>query len=1336
MNYICQQLKTLKPATQKAAVLYAYVGQNVSDEDLTQLSVHGTCMMGELPLLTDELIREGIVAHVAATHFAAAQTLVLPRAYADVMLFALDEHPEWLDEMDTWPLTRYAAFAELQQALRACHSGKRPQAMVLDSSLPPYLVGLAHDRRFMPLLTMVRDIDFVPFLSAVLTKWMRDDFTDPEEIVRRQLEMRKLDATDPDVRRMRAHVAYYAFVMQGQYTPPTSIRMTYYDYLSKGVHAMSHGKSELALKVFAEALNAQAGKNKAPQPYLTEGVAALYWVIATWTSKANDARQRLAAFAAYARENNLYRTAAAVLLAEALASATQSVDMDLLAQLMTPQTMAIREYALQGQMAMMIAARLTGMELPQETFHPQAAFLRHEAAQMVTLNRFEKKVLTTAFGNKPVTALARTKEPWEVMVDRLLATESQNERTADEGDEHRVMYIILNDGETIELREQNRLRDGRWGAGKQLPWNRFISGTEPFMDRTDQAIVADVRFLGASRLTPGIILPHLIGSDRVYTGEQMPYRRVTIEEQKPYIILDRAREGGFRLQSNVTFQDLMSQTSAYRRESAMHYIHFPMSEHERTVLQSLLSVTEYPPEAEAKLTKLLPLLTRTTEVHSSLLTDSDAAEEIAAEGRLLIRLLPDPTAQTMFDVYVLVRPLTGGHITVQPGRGDAVIIDRAEGVRSCPVRRDIEGEERNLQTLVEYCHEHDIELSSELSAHLATPQVLDLLAFASSHPDTCAVEWPEGERLRMRTPRREGWDIGLKSRGRWFEVEGKVTLDEGSVLTVEQLLAAVGSSHGGYVQLAEGDYLWLSARLRKQLDLLEGLTTTEGGHTMVSELQTSLLAEAINGEINIHADEELFNLKQRIEQAESIETEPPADLQATLRSYQREGFQWMMRLAAWGGGVCLADDMGLGKTVQTITFLLAHRQDGPALVVAPASVVPNWRNEISRFAPALHVSILAEQTDRQACINAATEGDVVMVTYGLMVPLQEMLAAKQWGSICLDEAHNIKNPGTKTSAACMLLQGHNRIILTGTPVQNHLGELWNLFQFINPGLLGTYEQFHTKYIQPIESLQDSERQTQLQALVAPFMLRRTKQAVAKELPEKTEITLNVELTADEMACYEVIRRQAEQRFCEEGGKLSVNTLAEITRLRQTACTPELTAPEWLAGSSKVAAFMELADGIVDGGHSVLVFSQFTSFLQIVARELKAANVPFLYLDGSATMRQREQLVADFQRGKAPIFLISLKAGGVGLNLTAANYVIHLDPWWNPAIEQQATDRAYRIGQKQAVTVYHLISHHTIEEKIMRLHAAKLALSESILEGADKNFKITSQDMLDMLSNNW
>lgn len=1341
MSPVKQYLLTQKEALQKLACLYAYIGGNLSDDDRTQLSVHGSCLLGELPLLSEELIKQELVVHHPATHFGPAQQSIRPRMYGEIMLFALEEHPEWLEEFDSWPLTRNRDFDALQKTIRRLYNGKAPAPLVLESTLPPYLISLVQDRRFEPLVTMIRDHDFPSFICAVVRKWMRDDNTDPEEMLRRQIGLRKLDKTDPEIREMNALVNYHRFVCQGQYTPPTSIRMTYSDLLLKGVHAMTQGKSDLACKVFSEATTAlsRASKEKSEdERFLTDGIAAFYWVIAMWTSKENDSKGRLSAFVRQAKEgksSNLRRVGAAVLLADTLANPMQRMDMELLTKLMNPIDLKDRDYILQQKMATLLAANFTEMVLTEENFQPRSAFLRHEAAQYITLSKFEKKQYTNSFGSKPVSRFVKTKDPWEQMLDRLINSESKK-TVADEG-EHRVMYIILSDGESVELREQNRLRDGRWGAGKQLPWNRFISGTEPFMDRTDQAVVADIRFLGMNRLTVGVILPHLVGSDRVYTGEQTPYRRVTIEQQKPYVILGRKPEGGFHLQSNIEFKDMLSQTSVYHRVDSMQYVYYPMSDHERAVLTELLSVSDFPAEAEEKLVQLLPLLAHTTDIHSDLIPKEQELQSLEPQSTILIRLTPDPTMQTMFDAYVIVRPLLGGKMSMTPAQGDRIIIDQSETSGRVRIERDFEGEARNLSVLLDYCQQHDIEFTANLGAHLATPQVLDLLAFVSTHTDISGVEWPEGEKLRMHYTRQQSdWNIGLAPRGRWFEVEGNVQLDDNSLLTAQQLLQALGSSHGGYVQLQNGDYLWLSEKLRRQLDTLESLSTTEGGRTTIPTLQAGILGQIVDGEIDIYHDNEFLDMKTRIEEADKYKPETPTQLQATLRPYQTDGFQWLCRLALLGAGACLADDMGLGKTVQTIAFMLSQSSKGAMLVVAPASVVPNWRNEINRFAPSLNVYVLSEYVNRTNIIEEAAANDVVIITYGMVVSQQESLINKQWNVAVLDEAHNIKNRGTKTSAACMKLNAQNRLILTGTPVQNHLGELWNLFQFINPGLLGSYEQFNQKYIIPITNLQDSERQQQLQALVAPFMLRRTKQAVVKELPEKTEITLDVELTDDEMAFYEVIRREAEQKFKEEGDQLTINALAELTKLRRTACSAELTDNTWIAGSSKVNAFMELVQAIVDGGHSVLVFSQFTSFLQIVERALKEAHLPFLYLDGGVPIRQREQLVSDFQKGKSPIFLISLKAGGVGLNLTAANYVIHLDPWWNPAIEQQATDRAYRIGQTQAVTVYHLISHHTIEEKILRLHESKRALSDSILGGADQNYKLTAKDILEMLSNQW
>ena len=494
----------------------------------------------------------------------------------------------------------------------------------------------------------------------------------------------------------------------------------------------------------------------------------------------------------------------------------------------------------------------------------------------------------------------------------------------------------------------------------------------------------------------------------------------------------------------------------------------------------------------------------------------------------------------------------------------------------------------------------------------------------------------------------------------------------------------------------------------------------------------TLLGEFLDDDsLDIKCNAAIHDLRQRIEESSKETPSVPNTLQAHLRDYQEEGFEWMSKLTSWGAGVCLADDMGLGKTIQTITLLLEQEAKGASLIVAPASVVPNWRNELKRFAPSLKVTLLNQSEDRTKDIEEAKAGEVLVITYALLTLLQKELTSREWNVICLDEAHTIKNANTKMSKAAMLLHAQRKVILTGTPIQNHLSELWNLFQFINPSLLGSAEQFKKKFIQPIENDHSKERQSQLRRLISPFLLRRTKGDVIDELPKKNEIKLPVELSSDEMAMYEIRRREIEERV-REGETDRMSMLAEITRLRQMACSCSLVDKKWKLPSSKVLSFIDLAEGLNDSGNRALVFSQFTSFFCEIRKAMDKAKLPYLYLDGSTTMMKREQLVKEFQSGKCPFFLISLKAGGLGLNLTGANYVVHLDPWWNPAIEQQATDRAYRIGQQQDVTVYHLISQHTIEEKILRLHRTKRILADSLLEGGEMSHAMTQEELLELL----
>jgi SNF2 family DNA or RNA helicase len=573
----------------------------------------------------------------------------------------------------------------------------------------------------------------------------------------------------------------------------------------------------------------------------------------------------------------------------------------------------------------------------------------------------------------------------------------------------------------------------------------------------------------------------------------------------------------------------------------------------------------------------------------------------------------------------------------------------------------------------------------------------------------------------------------MKRRGGWFDMEGDVKLDDDTLMSFARLLEMVGSSKTQFVRLGDNDYLRLSDNLRRQLQRIEAMTVNNKGKMQMSTLQAGLLPDdALDGEFTVQTDDEIKKLRESINESRSLMPKVPTKLKATLRDYQLDGFQWIARLNNWGAGACLADDMGLGKTVQTIAYLLYVARKGASLVVAPASVIPNWRKELERFAPSLNVLTLNDSADRKATIDSAKSSDVVISTYGLLVSEAENVIGKKWNVVCLDEAHTIKNRETKTSASAMKLKADNRLILTGTPVQNHLGELWNLFQFINPGLLGSYENFQQKFITPIEMEHDKVRQQQLNRLVHPFMLRRTKSEVVEELPDKEDITISVEMSDAEMSIYEIIRRRAKEMVSDGGANVNVATLAEITKLRQAACCAELVEKKWKGGCSKVDRLVDLMTELRDGGNRALVFSQFTSFFAIVRRALDKAGIEYLYLDGSVPVKKREKLVDEFQNGDCPFFLISLKAGGLGLNLTGANYIIHLDPWWNPAIEQQATDRAYRIGQKQKVTAYHLVASNTIEEKIMRMHESKRNLADALLSGSDMSHKMTAKELMEIL----
>ncbi|MFW5858382.1 MAG: DEAD/DEAH box helicase [Planctomycetota bacterium] len=448
--------------------------------------------------------------------------------------------------------------------------------------------------------------------------------------------------------------------------------------------------------------------------------------------------------------------------------------------------------------------------------------------------------------------------------------------------------------------------------------------------------------------------------------------------------------------------------------------------------------------------------------------------------------------------------------------------------------------------------------------------------------------------------------------------------------------------------------------------------------------------------------------------AEIPETPLPDGLQATLREYQQGGYNWMVFLSERGLGGVLADDMGLGKTVQSLAYVLYRLEQNPGvcLVVAPRSVVDNWEEECRKFAPQLDVYIHLG-LDRTKSLDDLPATGVLLTSYNILQRDIKLLQQIEYSSVILDEAHIIRNPEAKTTRAALKLNAHRRICLSGTPVQNCAEDLWPIFHFLMPGFLGRRKTLK-------ETLQeDSAAIKRLRERVAPFVLRRLKEEVAKELPQKTEIRLHAQMNDDQERFYRELEEKERVGVMDLLGakgleRSRVSILAAITRLRQAACHPALVGGDKVS-SAKMETFLDLVDELVSEGHRALVFSSFTKFLGLVRESLDERGYTYQYLDGRT--RDRGGRIKAFQNGDDPLFLISLKAGGVGLNLTAADYVIILDPWWNPAAEQQAADRAYRIGQDKPVMVYRIVSDNSIEERVLKLQDEKTRLiGDLALEG--------------------
>ena len=961
--------------------------------------------------------------------------------------------------------------------------------------------------------------------------------------------------------------------------------------------------------------------------------------------------------------------------------------------------------------------------------------------------RKEALAIHERLGTRSLTSLLAPLPEWEYPLKALeeLAFETRNKpdaakkRRPSAGRWRLAWEIVEEFGEiTASARAQRVLRHGKWSEGRPVAMKQLatsISKMDFLLDQ-DRAAAAKIRqsrdWSGRLRYTMDATgLFELAGHPFVFddAGESMEVVR-----GEPELVVNE-HEGGLLARLVPDAGDSEHYYARIVDGRRCEVFRFTPS-HRR--LRKIIPAggLELPTTARTRLLDAVSALASEVRIHGGIAGGADAAPEVEADPRPRVRLEPWGAGLA---AELVVEPIAGSGTRFEPGRGGATVF-AARGGGTVQARRDLAGERAGAESVVAAC--------PALAARAAEPPpwafpdpagALELLEQIHASGTPCL--WPKGEPLKIVAhAATSSLNLRIKSAAEWFSASGTLEVDEDRTLDLKQLFALLDASPDSrFLKLAEGEFIALTASFRRQLDDLRSLSSPAArGSVRMHGMAAVALREFAQG-TKLDADDAWRAQQERLRDADAFEPALPSTLQAELRPYQVDGFRWLARLARWGAGACLADDMGLGKTVQTLALLLDRAPDGPALVVAPTSVVANWLDEARRFTPTLNViAYTGSSSSRSGRLDDLGPFDVVVTTYGLLQIDAGALSAIEWHSAVLDEAQAVKNPATKRARAARELDARFRLVTTGTPIHNNLMDLYSLFGFLNPGMLGSTEHFRRHFVVSVERDGDAVARARLRRLIAPFVLRRLKTEVLDDLPPRTEIVLHVEMSPAEAALYEALRRRAVDDLESlsarglDGGEGRLEILAHLTRLRLACCNPRLVQDAGAPSSSKLATFAETLEELLANRHKVLVFSQFVRHLKLIEEHLAGAGIAYQYLDGSTPARARAERVADFQAGRGDVFLISLKAGGIGLNLTAADYVIHMDPWWNPAAEDQASDRAHRIGQTRPVTIYRLVAKGTIEEQIVALHRHKRDLAERLLEGADAPARLDAGELLELL----
>ncbi len=972
-----------------------------------------------------------------------------------------------------------------------------------------------------------------------------------------------------------------------------------------------------------------------------------------------------------------------------------------------------------------------------------ATIHHNDSAYLVKTEKLREEL-----GIIPLLCILKPEEPWKRSLQALIYATSQD--TADTQQATRLVWMVAFEKKQLAIspKEQKRTPDDSWSKGRPISLSRlFQTNKLNYLTSQDRRICSSIKKLHNPE-THGIsyefnmdkALPAMIGHPHLYLTESAA-TPVEFVAGEPELLVE---ERGDNLHIRFA-QPISSDNINFHRETPTRVKIISINDNHRRIAQITgKDGIVVPKGASEQVLTAIGNISSFMTVHSAIAADishrkSNNIAFVDADSSIYMHLIPYGTG---FRLEMFVKPfIEGGHY-LKPGQGVENIMAEVNG-RRLQTKRNLALEEDKARDIEELCPildlAIDMEQENDREWHLYDPDdCLQALMELQEIRDKVVIEWPEGEKLSItQTASVENLNLKIRTnRQNWFAMSGQLTLDQGKVIELKELLSKMKSASGRFIEIGDGQFVALTQEFRKRLEDMNLFSepSEEGreNEILVHPL-AALQLEELTDLAQTHADTGWKEQLLKIKDAQDFKPSVPSTLQAELRVYQREGFEWLARLAHWGVGGCLADDMGLGKTIQSLAVILNLAANGPSLVVAPTSVSTNWQSEVNRFTPTINVKLFSGK-DRKKSIEELGKFDLMITTYTLLQQESELLSSVKWQTIILDEAQAIKNSATKRSQAAMSLRAQFKLITTGTPIENHLGELWNLFEFINPGLLGTLNSFNERFAIPIERYQDRDAKVKLKKLIRPFILRRIKSQVLEELPSRTEVTLDVKLSPEERHFYEALRQNAisilEGSREKKGRHLQI--LTEIMKLRQACCNPRLIDKNSSIESSKLRVFASVVDELLASRHKALVFSQFIGHLSIIRKHLDNIGVSYQYLDGSTSTKQRKIRVDAFQAGQGDLFLISLKAGGLGLNLTAADYVIHMDPWWNPAIEDQASDRAHRIGQTRPVTIYRLVCKDTIEEKIVNLHQEKRDLAGSLLEGTDISAKMSSEDLLDLI----